>query len=107
MPSRATSPSSMDQSGLARNAAAPGAVRTPIAQRLLDAALDPALAESEMARPHPLRRIAEPAEIASVAAFLLSDEASFLSGQSIAVDGGLTARCCDFELEIGLRELYG
>jgi len=46
---------------------------------------------------HPMDRLGEPSEIASVAAFLLSDESSFLSGQSIAVDGAATARCYRYE----------
>ena len=93
--------------GIRANAIAPGAVRTPMAQKLLDAAADPAVAEAAMARPHALRRIAEPAEIAAVAAFLLSEESSFVTGASIAVDGGLTARCCDFELDPTLVSLLG
>lgn len=91
--------------GIRANAIAPGAVRTPMAQKLLDSAPDPVLAEADMARPHPLRRIAEPAEIAAVAAFLLSEESSFVTGQSIAVDGGLTARCWDFEFDPTIRRL--
>lgn len=42
-------------------------------------------------RPVPLRRIGEPAEIAEVTAFLLSDAASYVSGAEIAVDGGWSA----------------
>ena len=42
---------------------------------------------------HPAGRIAEPGEVAAVVAFLLSSEASFVSGQEIVVDGAASARC--------------
>ena len=42
---------------------------------------------------HPLNRVAQPQEIAEVAAFLLSDRASFVSGVAMPVDGAATARC--------------
>jgi NAD(P)-dependent dehydrogenase (short-subunit alcohol dehydrogenase family) len=93
--------------GIRANAVAPGAVRTPMAQKLLDAAEDPAQAEAEMARPHPLGRIAEPSEIAAVVTFLLSEDSSFVSGQSLAVDGGLTARCWNFDIDPSLRAHAG
>jgi NAD(P)-dependent dehydrogenase (short-subunit alcohol dehydrogenase family) len=44
--------------------------------------------EAELAR-IPLRRAADPKEIASVVAFLLSEEASYLTGENLRVDGGL------------------
>jgi NAD(P)-dependent dehydrogenase (short-subunit alcohol dehydrogenase family) len=60
-----------------------------------------------MAALHPLDRVGEPAEIASVAAFLLSPGASFLTGECIAVDGGATARCYRYEPDRGLLARYG
>lgn len=87
--------------GIRANAVAPGGVRTPGAASNLTG--DGA---REVAARHPLRRIAEPGEIASTIAFLLSDEASFISGVSLAVDGGLTARCWDFALDPDLQAAY-
>jgi len=89
--------------GIRANAIAPGGVRTPLFERWVAESDDPAATEREAAWSHPLRRVADPAEIASVASFLLSEGASFVSGQSLAVDGGLTARCIDFELDPALR----
>jgi NAD(P)-dependent dehydrogenase (short-subunit alcohol dehydrogenase family) len=74
--------------GIRANAICPGTVRTPIwADRI-------ARAPDLMARLgawYPLRRVAEPEEIAAVALFLASDEASFVTGAVIVADGGLTA----------------
>ncbi len=92
--------------GIRANAIAPGGVRTPLFERVAAESGDPERAEREAAYPHPLRRIAEPREIAAVASFLLSDEASFITGQSLAVDGGLTARCTDFALDPTIRAFF-
>jgi len=83
--------------GIRANAIAPGAIRTEMLTRVIDEAEDPAKAEREMSMIHPMERLGEPHEIADVAAFLLSSQSSFLSGQSIAVDGGATARCFRYD----------
>ncbi len=69
------------------NAICPGATRTQI---LMDWFQDPKVEAAILSR-HPIGRIAEPEEIGRVALFLASDDASFIVGQAIAVDGGLTA----------------
>jgi NAD(P)-dependent dehydrogenase (short-subunit alcohol dehydrogenase family) len=70
------------------NAICPGGVLTPLADKFLKEAGDSL--ESWMLKV-PLRRFAEPEEIASVIAFLASDEASFITGAAIAADGGFSA----------------
>ncbi len=69
------------------NAVCPGYTRTPMTQASLGdpAALDAILAAIPLGRP------AEPEEIAAVIAFLASDEASYITGSAIVVDGGRTA----------------
>jgi NAD(P)-dependent dehydrogenase (short-subunit alcohol dehydrogenase family) len=83
--------------GIRANAIAPGAIRTEMLSKVISDAEDPAKTELDMAMIHPLERLGEPSEIAEVAAFLLSEKASFLTGQSIAVDGGATARCYRYD----------
>jgi NAD(P)-dependent dehydrogenase (short-subunit alcohol dehydrogenase family) len=87
--------------GVRANVICPGTVRTPIwADRL---ARVPELLERLRAW-YPLRRIAEPEEIAAVALFLASDEASFVSGAVIVADGGLTAGLRRMADELMARE---
>jgi NAD(P)-dependent dehydrogenase (short-subunit alcohol dehydrogenase family) len=76
--------------GIRVNAVCPGYTRTRMLG--IESADDPEATEREMAAIHPLGRIGEPIEIANVVAFLASDEASFITGASILVDGGLSAR---------------
>ncbi len=72
------------------NALSPGYTETALVAEFF-AKSDPSLREKVMDT-HPMHRIATPAEIANCIAFLLSDEASFVTGANWIVDGGLTAR---------------
>ena len=74
--------------GIRCNAVCPGAVLTPPTRAFI-AAVDGI--ETRMKQANPLRRLAAPEEVAAVVVFLASDEASFVNGATIMVDGGATA----------------
>lgn len=76
--------------GIRVNAVCPGSVRTPMFEAAI-AKLDGAKVEETFARAYPMGRIAEPREVAAVIAFLASEDASFVTGVNLPVDGGLTA----------------
>jgi NAD(P)-dependent dehydrogenase (short-subunit alcohol dehydrogenase family) len=78
--------------GVRVNCVAPGFVRTRLVEASLDRAEDRAAAERAMVAGVALGRVGDPAEIARVVRFLASDEASYVTGASLLVDGGLTAR---------------
>jgi meso-butanediol dehydrogenase/(S,S)-butanediol dehydrogenase/diacetyl reductase len=73
------------------NTVCPGWIRTEMAADAFALADDPAAAEADALARHPLQRLGTPADIAAAVAWLASDEAAFITGQSITVDGGLTA----------------
>lgn len=73
-------------------AVSPGWVRTQPAIDFLQAADDPAAEEQRVKDLHPVKRIGEPKDIGALVAFLASDEASYISGTEIVIDGGISAR---------------
>ena len=68
------------------NVIAPSLVDTPLASRLLNNDKK----REKMAERHPLKRTGKPADIAQMAAFLLSDQSGWITGQVLGVDGGLS-----------------
>lgn len=74
------------------NAIAPGWIYTPLIQSIFDSYADPAAQRKEIERRALMKRIGVPEEIGHAAAFLASDEASFITGVQLFVDGGLTAQ---------------
>jgi len=76
------------QHGIRCNAIAPGTIRTPIWQERIDR--DPAVFQ-RLVKWYPLGRVGEPEDVAHAAMFLASDEASWITGTVLPVDGGLLA----------------
>jgi NAD(P)-dependent dehydrogenase (short-subunit alcohol dehydrogenase family) len=76
--------------GINTNAIAPGAILTPMVAEAFKQVNpnDPKAAETEYAQRNPTKRLGLPDEVAKVVAFLLSEDASYINGQTIAIDGG-------------------
>ena len=87
--------------GITVNAISPGTIRTPAVTGIPD---NPEIAFME--KRTPLGRLGEPAEVAALAQYLASDEAAYLTGQNVALDGGLTAgwRECDLAPPANVRD---
>ena len=76
--------------GIRVNALSPGYTETALVREFF--AMNPPELREKVLEVHPMRRMAQPAEIAACIVFLLSDEASFVTGANWRVDGGLGAR---------------
>lgn len=78
------------QYGVRVNAIAPGAIETPTTKTLIEKAPGAKEAMDKFIQFVPLKRMGKPEDIAKVAAFLASDDSSYITGQLIVVDGGYT-----------------
>ncbi|MEF2965568.1 glucose 1-dehydrogenase [Paenibacillus sp. M1] len=78
------------RSGIVTNAIAPGAILTPMVAGSFKQVNpeDPQKAEAEFAQGNPTKRLGKPEEVARVVVFLLSEDCSYVNGQTIAIDGG-------------------
>ena len=74
------------------NAVAPGMTKTPLYDEWLETHADPAAAEARVVDQIPLKRLALPSDVAGAVAYLASDEASYITGTSLPIDGGYTAQ---------------
>jgi NAD(P)-dependent dehydrogenase (short-subunit alcohol dehydrogenase family) len=74
------------------NAVAPGMTRTPLYDTWVSAQTNPEQAERDVVAGIPLARLAAPEDVAAVVSFLASEQAAYITGACIPIDGGYTAR---------------
>jgi NAD(P)-dependent dehydrogenase (short-subunit alcohol dehydrogenase family) len=78
--------------GIRANAVCPGVIDTPLNDLFIERAADPDALRAEYASAAPLGRMGTAREVAQCVLFLASDEASFVTGSALIVDGATTAR---------------
>ncbi len=74
------------------NCICPGSIRTPMNPEMMDPSLDGGVRLQRSSAMVPMGRVGEPEEIAHAALFLASDEASYITGHVLSVDGGLAIK---------------
>ncbi len=77
--------------GIRVNCVCPGTVDTPWVGRLIDAAEDPAATRAALVARQPMGRLGSAEEVAKAIAYLASDDAAFVTGTELVIDGGLVA----------------
>jgi len=78
--------------GIRANCVVPGATDTPLLRNYINSCPDPAAEEARIIASIPLRRLANPEDVAKAVRFLSSSDASYITGTWLAVDGGLLAQ---------------
>jgi 2-hydroxycyclohexanecarboxyl-CoA dehydrogenase len=78
------------RSGVTANTVCPGPTDTPLLEEMVAAGGDSARVIEAMRRAVPMKRLAMPEEVAAAVSFLASEEAGFITGQTLSVSGGLT-----------------
>jgi NAD(P)-dependent dehydrogenase (short-subunit alcohol dehydrogenase family) len=81
--------------GIAVNAISPGYILTPMAESYFASQPDPEAYRAAQEAAQPMKRLGRPEEIAAVAAMLASDEARFMTGSNLVIDGAITIRMYD------------
>jgi NAD(P)-dependent dehydrogenase (short-subunit alcohol dehydrogenase family) len=76
--------------GIRVNCVCPGTVDTPSLGDRINAFADPAQARKDFIARQPMGRLATPEEMAETFVYLVSDESSFMTGQAVFVDGGMS-----------------